>query len=206
MSARQTIGIFGGTFDPLHIGHLILAETACDALSLSQVLFVPAAHPPHKQDAPITSVGHRVAMVEAAIADNPRFTLSDIDIKRDGPHYTADTLQLFAEKYPDADLFFLLGGDSLHDFPTWYEPQLIIRYAKLAVMSRPGAVIDMSALEARLQGISQRVVIVEAPIIGISATLLRQRLKTNQSIRYLVPDAVEQYITQHQLYRNNHYA
>jgi nicotinate-nucleotide adenylyltransferase len=201
----RSAGILGGTFDPPHIGHLILAECACDALGLDQVLFAPAAEPPHKHHLPITPVEHRVAMVSAAIANNPRFVLSDVDMQRPGPHYTADTLSLLHEAMPDTDLYFVMGGDSLHDIDSWHKPQVIIDHARLAVMRRPGAVIDLSGLESRLPGISKRVVFVDAPIIGISATNLRERLQAGHSIRYQVPDGVEQYINTHKLYRDSNH-
>lgn len=196
------LGVLGGTFDPPHIGHLILAEAAYEALNLDQVLFVPAAEPPHKHRLPITEVKHRVAMVQAAIRDNPHFALSEVDITRPGPHYTADTLRLLKERFAGADLYFLLGGDSLRDIATWHEPAGIIAQARLAVMRRPGTALDISHLEAALPGISERVAFVDAPIIGISATSLRERLRTGRSVRYQVPDGVAQYIAAHQLYKD----
>ncbi len=200
------IGVLGGTFDPPHLGHLILAETACDALNLSRVLFVPAADPPHKHSLPITDVKHRVAMVQQAIANNPRFVLSQVDITRPGPHYTVDTLRLLNAQFPEADLYFLMGGDSLHDIASWRDPSGIINNARLAVMRRPGATPDLSGLEAQLPGITGRVVFVDAPIIGISATMLRERLRLNRSIRYLAPETVERYIHQHALYEDEIHA
>jgi nicotinate-nucleotide adenylyltransferase len=196
------LGVLGGTFDPPHVGHLILAEAACDALNLDQVLFVPAAEPPHKHKLPLTDVKHRVAMVQAAISDNPRFALSEVDITRPGPHYTVDTLRLLKERFVGADLYFLLGSDSLRDIATWYEPAGIIAQARLAVMRRPGTALDIAHLEAALPGISGRVAFVDAPIIGISATSLRERLRAGRSVRYQVPDEVAQYIAVHRLYKD----
>ncbi len=145
-------------------------------------------------------------MLKAAIADNPRFVFSDVDLSRPGPHYTADTLRLLHEADPAMDLYFVMGGDSLHDITTWYNPAEVIQYARLAVMRRPGAVIDLSGLEVRLSGITDRVVFVDAPMIGISATVLRERLRAGHSIRYQVPDAVEHYIKAHGLYREENHA
>ncbi len=196
------IGILGGTFDPPHLGHLILAETACDALDLEQVLFVPAADPPHKHSLPLTDIKYRVAMVQEAIANNPRFALSQVDISRPGPHYTVDMLRILHEQLPAAELYFLLGADSLRDIATWHDPAGIIAQARLAVMRRPGSVFDLSGLEAELPGIAKRAVFVDAPVIGISATILRERLRAGRSIRYLVPEAVERYITAHDLYKD----
>ena len=200
---RQAIGVFGGTFDPPHLGHLILAESACDILSLDRVLFVLAADPPHKRSAPITPVEHRLLMLTSAISGNPRFVLSDVDTARPGPHYTVDTLQILQEQHPAAGLYFLLGGDSLRDMPSWYAPEGIIAQSRLAVMGRLGSNVDLAGLESRLPGITDRLVFVDAPAIGISATDLRERLRVGQSIRYLVPEAVRLYIEEHQLYRNH---
>ena len=196
------LGVLGGTFDPPHVGHLILAEAAYGALSLDQVLFVPAAEPPHKHKLPITEVKHRVAMVQAAISDNPHFALCDVDMTRPGPHYTVDTLRLMREHFAGADLYFVLGGDSLRDIATWNEPAGIIAQARLAVMRRPGTTLDLSDLEAALPGVSERIAFVDAPVIGISATSLRERLRTGRSVRYQVPDLVERYILAHLLYRD----
>ncbi len=159
-SLAPAVGVFGGTFDPPHLGHLILAEAVCDVLGLEQVLFVLAADPPHKQGMSLTAASHRLAMLERAIVGNPRFVLSDVDIARPGPHYTVDTL-------------------------------------------RPEVQIDLAALDDKVPGLAARSVLVNAPEIGISGTLLRERLHANLSIRYLVPDAVEQYIAENALYRNS---
>lgn len=196
------LGILGGTFDPPHMGHLILAQSALDILNLSHVLFVPAADPPHKHHLPITPVMHRVSMLELAIEDNPRFMISRVDMDRPGPHYTVDTLDILCKKFPGIDLYFLMGGDSLHDFASWRDPEGIIERATLAVMRRPGSVIDISDLEAKLPGIQNRIAFVDAPIIGISATLIRDRLRVGHSIRYQVPDKIERYILTNRLYRD----
>jgi len=184
------------------LGHLILAESACDALGLEQVLFAPAADPPHKHNLAITQIEHRLAMLEAAIADNPRFALSDVDVARPGPHYTADMLRLLSEQHPHADLYFILGGDALRDILTWHEPAEILKWARLAAMGRPGATLDLTAMYDKLPNLADRLMFVDAPVIGISATLLRERLHAGHSIRYLVPESVERYIAEHGLYRN----
>lgn len=196
------LGILGGTFDPPHLGHLILAETACDALELTQVLFVPAADPPHKRDLVLTPIEHRLAMLDHAIEGNSRFAISDVDMARPGPHYTVDTLHILKEHNPGAELFFILGGDALHDLVGWRDPGGIIAQARLAAMGRPGAKVDLASLEAKLPGISPRIVFVDAPSIGISATLIRDHLHQGRSIRYLVPYPVENYIMEHALYAN----
>jgi nicotinate-nucleotide adenylyltransferase len=204
-SLPSAIGIFGGTFDPPHLGHLILAETACDRLNLSQVLFVPAADPPHKNHKIITPIEHRLAMLAMAIEGNPRFAISRVDIDRPGPHYTADTLELLCQAYPKAELYFLMGGDSLRDLASWHDPNGIVSRARIAVMRRPGSAIDLSALAVNLPGVEDRITFVDAPSIGISATSLRECLRAEHSIRYQVPAEVEQYIETHQLYRDSNH-
>jgi nicotinate-nucleotide adenylyltransferase len=194
------LGILGGTFDPPHLGHLILAECALDALHLDAVLFAPAAEPPHKDGDMITPVEHRLAMVELAIAGNPHFALSRVDLDRPGPHYTVDMLTLLHGEYPAAELYFLMGGDSLHDLLTWRDPAGIIAQAHLGVARRPDSPLDLTDLAVHLPGLVQRVATITAPIIGISATLLRKRIQSGASIRYQVPPEVESYIVEHRLY------
>jgi len=203
MPPSLDLGIFGGTFDPPHIGHMIIAQAACDALGLDQVLFVPAADPPHKQGISLTPSDQRWAMLDQAITDNPRFVLSDIDMARPGPHYTVDMLRIVKDRYPKRELYFVLGSDALRDFATWRDPGGIIAQARLAVVVRPGANVDLASLDAKVPGLAARSVFVDAPEIDISGTLLREWLRTNHSIRYLVPDTVEQYIAKNALYRNS---
>ncbi len=197
------VGILGGTFDPPHYGHLVLAENSRVQLGLDRVLFVLAGQPPHKPSRPITPVGERVAMVQAAIGDNPAFFLSRVDLDRPGPHYTVDTLGLLQEVYPGADLFFLMGGDSLADFPIWRDPVGIVRQARLAVMRRPGYRPNWVALEHGVPGIVDRLVWLDTLCLGIAASDLRERVKNGMPIRYLVPPAVEAYIRDHHLYVDN---
>jgi nicotinate-nucleotide adenylyltransferase len=188
----ERVGIFGGTFDPPHLGHLILAEYAVETLDLSCLLFVPAADPPHKQQEKNTPVEHRLAMLELAISSNSRFTLSRTDVDRPGPHYSVDMVKIIQKQYPDAELFFVMGGDSLRDLPRWYRPAELIQLCRLAVMHRPGDTARPDMHEDVLPGISNRVVMIDAPLIGISATEI-----------ILVPDAVLDYICAHQLYGKN---
>lgn len=195
------LGVFGGTFDPPHIGHLILAQIACDTLNLERVLFVPAAQPPHKQDQGVTPPLHRFAMLQRAIQGNPYFEVSRIDMDRQGPHYTSDMLSLVRAQNRGYELFFLLGADSLSELMTWRAPEWIIAQAILAVWRRPNVPINLEALEARLPGVRERVVLIDAPLIEISATSLRESLRRGHSIRYQVPDAVLEYIQRQRLYR-----
>lgn len=200
----ERIGIYGGTFDPPHLGHLILAETARDTLSLSRVLFVPAAQPPHKRTEQVrASAEHRAAMVALAIAGNPQFALSRADIDRPGPHYSVDTLRLLRDVYPAAEFVFLIGGDSLNTLPQWSRPQELIALATLGVMRRPGVAPDLNALEAHLNGLRERILWVDAPLIDIAASDLVRCIAQGRSVRYQVPDTVLDYIAQHGLYRSD---
>lgn len=195
------LGVYGGTFDPPHLGHLILAETAADSLNLAQVLFVPAADPPHKRMGEIRApADHRVCMVEQAIAANPRFALSRVDIDRPGPHYTVDMLRLLRAENPTAELVLLIGADSLRDLPRWSRPLDLISLAMLGVMRRPGVDPDLSELERHVPGISWRVQWVDAPLIDIASTDLARRIGLGYSVRYQLPEAVEHYINTHGLY------
>jgi nicotinate-nucleotide adenylyltransferase len=197
----ERIGILGGTFDPPHIGHLILAECAADTLHLDKLLLAPAADPPHKLAEHKAEVLHRLAMLALAVSDNPRLTISRVDIDRPGPHYSVDMLHIIRSAYPQVELFFLMGSDSLRDFPNWHCPEVIMRLCRLAVMQRPGAesvAVDMH--DHILPGLSERIVLVDAPMIEISSSTITSRLWNKQSIRYMVPDSVLDYIEAHNLY------
>ena len=198
--AAQTLGILGGTFDPPHYGHLALAENARVQLGLDHVLFVLAGQPPHKPDRPITPANHRAAMVEAAIDGNSAFAISRVDVDRPGPHYTVEMLALLRREHPQAELVFLMGGDSLAQFLTWRDPSGIVRQARLAVMRRPGHTSEMERLEQSIAGIRERVVWLDAPCMDIASSDLRRCVREGLSLRYLVPPAVEEYIRKHRLY------
>jgi nicotinate-nucleotide adenylyltransferase len=197
------VGILGGTFDPIHLGHLLMAESAREILELRQVLFVPAGDPPHKQELPITPACHRQAMVELALAHNPFFELSPVDLDRSGPHYSTETVQLLQKRYdlPPELCYFIIGSDSLQDLPTWHRPAELIKICRLAVARRPGSLPDLTSLEASLPGLSDQLTWVEMPLVGISASDIRARVRAGQSIRYQVPQEVGEYIQKHQLYR-----
>ncbi|MBN1202433.1 MAG: nicotinate (nicotinamide) nucleotide adenylyltransferase [Anaerolineae bacterium] len=201
----QRLGIYGGTFDPPHTGHLILAECAVTSLELSRVLFVPAADPPHKAASSIQAAAqHRLAMVERAIGGNPRFALSRVDMDRPGPHYSVDMLHRLRGDYPDADLFFLIGSDSLCDLPTWSRPSELIRLARLGVMRRSCVEPDLPALERQIPGLLQRLQWIDAPLVEIASTTLAAQIAAGRSVRYQVPDAVGAYIEEHRLYRETY--
>lgn len=197
----RRLGILGGTFDPPHTGHLILAEYAHDALGLDQVLFVPAADPPHKQQEDKQPVQHRLAMLELALADNEHFSISRADIDRPGPHYSVDMVAIVQAQYPDYELYFVMGSDSLRNLTRWYHPEELIQRCRLAVMRRPGDYIQLNMHEAILPSLHDRVSMVEAPLIGISSSQIVDRLQQGRSVRYLLPQAVLDYIDEHQLYR-----
>jgi nicotinate-nucleotide adenylyltransferase len=184
------IGIFGGTFDPPHLGHLILAAEATDQLKLDRLLWVLTPDPPHKQNQPLTPVDIRLRLVQSALRDNPFFEMSRVDLDRPGPHYTLDTIQFIAAQYPQADLYYLIGGDSLHDFPNWFEPRKILDAVKgLSVMRRPGDEIDLSVLEKQMPGISEKLAFVEAPLLEISSHQIRRRIREKRPYRYyLLPE------------------
>jgi nicotinate-nucleotide adenylyltransferase len=198
----ERIGILGGTFDPPHIGHLILAEYTAESLGLDKVLFVPVGEQPFK---PTTrnAITHRLTMLQLAIQDNPQFAVSRVDVDRQGPHLSADMVPLVQAQFPAAQLYFLMGGDNLRDFPTWTRPQDIYRHARLAVMRRSDEAVTADMHDAVLPGLSAQVDIVDTPLLSIwlSSTHVVERLQQGLSVRYLVPDVVLQYIREHSLYR-----
>lgn len=196
------VGVLGGTFDPIHLGHLLVAELAAAALDLQTVLFTPAGDPPHKQAQPKTPAYHRRAMVELAIADNSTFVLCPLDLERPGPHYSLDTVRLIRARYHllGEECFFIIGSDSLEDLPTWHRPAELLTLCRLAVLKRPGYRPDLAALEQLLPGIGERVDWVDGPLIGLSATAIRARARGGQSIRYQVPPAVQEYIAREGVY------
>jgi nicotinate-nucleotide adenylyltransferase len=199
---REMLGIFGGTFDPPHLGHLILAAEALNQLKLDRVLWVLTPQPPHKPDRPITSLDHRLEMLKRAIGTTPRFEISTIEIDRPGPHYTLDTLDLLQTKYPSARLILLIGGDSLRDLPTWNRPnELIYALDAFGVMRRPGDAIDLKMLENQLPGLSTRLRFFETPQLEISSSVIRQRIKDDGHFRFYLPSGVYDYIQKNNIYR-----
>jgi nicotinate-nucleotide adenylyltransferase len=198
------LGIFGGTFDPIHHGHLVAAEEARHQLALDRVLFVPAGRPPHKPDRPITDAHHRLRLLQLATAAKPYFAISCVDLERPGPHYTVDTLRLLrAEWGPGPAFFFIEGNDSLLDVPDWHQPRRLIELCELAVVRRPGAEIDLAELERQLPGLTAHIHWVAMPLLQISSSDLRARVRAGRPISYLVPPAVEAYIREQGLYRDS---
>jgi nicotinate-nucleotide adenylyltransferase len=196
-----SIGIFGGTFDPPHVGHLILAAEAHHQLGLDRLLWLLTPDPPHKQGHPITAIEHRLAMLKLAISDDSQFDLSTVDLDRPGPHYALDTIRILAGQYPQADLVYIMGGDSLHDLPTWHRPaDLVAALASIGVMRRPGDSIDLAALEKAIPGLTARVRFVEAPLLDIAGHEIRARVSDGRPFRYYVTAPVFDYIQEHSLY------
>ena len=209
MSAEEPlprrIGILGGTFDPPHLGHLLIAETARVALDLESVMFLPAGEPWLKSGQRITPAEHRLRMVQLAVADNPDFCVSDCEIRRSGPSYTVDTLrELRRGLAADAELYFIVGSDVLDQFHRWKEPEAILELCRLAVIERPGGPVDgVAALRGRFPDAldAGAVVPVAGPRVDFSASELRRVLAAGQSTRYQIPDAVAAYIAQYELYK-----
>ena len=194
-------GVFGGTFDPPHNGHLALAQAAWRQLGLHRVLWVVTADPPHKQGWPLSPIQDRLDMVLAAIAGQPQFEVSRVDIDRPGPHWAVDTVALLKQAEPGGEWVYLMGGDSLRDLPTWGRPRELLANAELGVLLRPGAEVDPASLESALPGISQRVTLVSAPRQTISSHAIRQRVATGQPIDGLTPPTVVALIQARGLYR-----
>jgi nicotinate-nucleotide adenylyltransferase len=194
------LGVLGGTFDPVHTGHLVLAEQAREQLSLDRVLWVPSGEPWRKAERPVTPAAQRVEMVRLAIAGHPAFNLSTAEADRPGPSYSADTLAQLHGEAPDAGLLFILGSDALADLPGWHEPARLIELATLAAVARDGRRYAAEELERLLPGLAARTVWVDMPRLDISGTELRARAAQGRSLRYLVPDAVEAYIRAQRLY------
>jgi nicotinate-nucleotide adenylyltransferase len=201
----QRLGILGGTFDPPHVGHLILAEYTVEALGLERVLFVPAGEPPHKRGQARTPIQHRIAMLELAVSGNKRFSISRVDVDRPGPHYSIDMVNIIQTQFPEAELYFVMGGDSLRELPTWYRAQEFVHRCRFAVMRRSDENIRADLHEAVLPGLAERVVMIDAPLQGmwISSTEIVNRLKAGKSARYIVPHLVLAYISQNRIYRNS---
>ena len=201
------VGVFGGTFDPIHLGHLILAEQCRDQAKLDLVLFVPALLPPHKQEQPLTSFAQRAELLTLAISGHAAFRVEEMEEKRSGPSYTVDTLTQLQQERAGDDLSFIIGSDSLHDLPIWYQPRRILELATLLVVARAGfSTFPAKELKAALQlgdDFPLRYHIVEAPLITIASRDIRRRIAEGRSVRYMIPRPVEAYIQEKGLYRGS---
>ena len=200
--AGLRLGVLGGTFDPVHRGHLALAAAARDELGLGEVLFVPAGQPWRKAGRSIGSEEHRLAMLRRALEGEDAFRVATLELERDGPSYTADTLEALQAARPDDELVFILGEDALADLPNWVRPERILELARLAVARRSDmASRAVEEAERRLPGLAKRVVWLKMPLVEVSATEIRERVRRGQPIDEMVPPAVEAYIREHGLYR-----
>jgi len=198
----MNIGVMGGTFDPIHNGHLIVAEEVRAWLNLTGVIFVPTGQPWMKVGTPISAAEHRVQMVRLAIANKPYFEVSTVEIERSGPSYMIDTMpELQSRLETEDELFLILGWDSLAELPRWQEPSQLITMCHLVAVSRPGfSRPNLKKLDALISGLSKRTVILDKPVVDISASVIRDRLSRGLSVRHLVPEPVNEYIRQHGLY------
>ena len=196
------LGIFGGTFDPIHNGHLMVAEHVRVEANLKRVLFIPAGRPWFKDGQTLSDAGHRLEMTRLAIADNPHFEVSDMEIRRDGPTYTIDTLAaLHEEMCRGTELFLILGADALNELHRWRRPCDVLDMATVVGVARPGiGAVDRAALESIRVGASDEVLIVEGPFVDINAVDVRGRMAKGQSVKNLIPQAVEDYAGRHGLY------
>lgn len=198
----KRIGILGGTFDPPQMGHLILAEYSRETLHMDHILFVPVADHPVKQGKMRLPVRHRLAMLERAIQGNETFSISRVDIDREGPHYSADTVKIIQGQYPGAQLYFVMGGDNLRSLPTWKRVEALYQSCRLAVMKRADENVTPTMHDDILPRLSDKVDMVDVPMLSVwlSSTYIVERLRKNLSVRYLVPDSVLDYIALHHLY------
>lgn len=196
------IGVLGGSFDPIHLGHLIIAEEVRVRLGLTRVLFVPAQISPLKLARPLSPAEDRVRMLELAIASNPYFRVSRVDLERPGPSYSVDTLtELRAQIDEQTQIFFIIGADAVAELPTWRDPRTILELSQVVGVLRPGFEgFDPATLEPLVPGASRKILMLDVPEIGISASAIRARISLGLSIRYLVPESVERYIYEHGLY------
>ncbi|MGI6487383.1 MAG: nicotinate-nucleotide adenylyltransferase [Syntrophomonadaceae bacterium] len=203
----KRIGLLGGTFDPIHYGHLVLAECARDELDLQKVFFIPAPRPPHKVGEIVLDSTHRYNMVRLAIRDNPFFKVSDLEMRRPGYSYTIDTVRYFMERWPETQLFFILGSDALLGIKTWKEAHQLMRLCNFIAAIRPGYKLDKD--DEQLQDLPQEfwdhLHFIEVPGLYLSSTDLRERLATGKSVRYLLPPVVEEYIQMHHHYRSDNH-
>lgn len=203
MHTQNAIGIMGGTFDPIHVGHLVIAETVRESLGLGEILFIPTSNPPHKDNSKITDAAHRFEMVKLAVEDNPYFHASDVEISREGTTYSVDTLALLAQEYRnDRDYIYIIGADTVWDLVNWYKFEEVFSLCGFAAVQRPG--YDLNRLKKRINILERKysadIMYVEAPSIDISSTEIRQRIEAQKSVKYMVPDKVIKYIYENKIY------
>lgn len=203
MAQPVRVGIYGGSFDPIHLGHLAVAEEARATLELASVAFVPAARQPLKGQAQ-SPPDHRLTMVRLACADNPAFYADDLELRRPPPSYTIDTLTTFRQRHPPpAELWFILGADAARDLPRWRRASEVVALTRLAIVGRPGHSVDLPALVAALPSLAGRCVVIDGPRLEISSTELRRRLGAGRPVRYQIPEPVRHYIAEQGLYTDD---
>lgn len=194
----KKIGIMGGTFDPIHVGHLMIAEAVWDEYKLEKVLFIPSANPPHKPDV-LTSAKHRFNMTLLATCSNPHFEVSSIEMDRKGPSYTIDTIKDLKKIYgDDADFYFIIGADCIHELPTWHKIDELLKICKFIATKRPSYKLDLSIIAKEFS--DYNIQLLETPELEISSTDIRQRIKKGYSIQYITTEQVQQYIRKEELY------
>jgi nicotinate-nucleotide adenylyltransferase len=191
----KQLGVLGGTFDPPHIAHLIIAQTILEKLKLDEIRFIPSNIPPHKKNDKITPVRHRLQMLKLAVSGHPRFKVSDLEVRRKGISYTIDTLRELSLPKWKTKLYLILGSDSLEQLSGWKNPKEIYRLAQVVLVRRPGS--KLSSLNRR----AKKIVVVEAPLLEVSSSKIRQMIKSGRSIKWWVPEEVRKYIEKHELYR-----
>ena len=195
------IGVFGGTFDPPHIGHLVLADEARAELNLKKVLWVVTGEPPHKPDRPMLAAEHRLKMVELAIQHDPAFELSRLEVDRPGPHYAVDTMAQLAESQPADQRAYIMGKDSLQDLPSWKSPERFIELTNaMIVLNRPDIEVDLELLNERLPGLANKVHLIGVPLVDVASRDIRHRVASGKPYRYLVARSVADYIVHNDLY------
>jgi nicotinate-nucleotide adenylyltransferase len=201
---HKKIGIMGGTFDPIHIGHLVVANEVLNTYNLDKIIFVPAGKPPHKKG-PYANCLHRYLMTNMATVSNEKFEVSDIEIKREGKSYTLETLEELMNRQENAELFFITGADAITELPNWHEPEKLLKLCKFIAVMRPG--YDREYLEGKIEEFKEKynccIEILQAPMLQISSTDIRKRIKNNKVVKYLLPESVERYILKNNLYIND---
>lgn len=204
MAGKKTLGILGGTFDPIHYGHLLAAEWVSESFDLDEMVFIPAAYPPHKDPAGVINGQHRYRMVELAIEDNPNFSASPLELERSGYSYTIDTIRHYLQADAQLDIRFIMGVDALQLISTWKDVEQLLTLCRFIVVTRPGYQLDrfdpvFATVPAELW---ERIEILSIPGLEISSSDIRRRVAAGRSIRYLLPPIVADYIEKHRLYRN----
>ena len=202
--ATKKIGIMGGTFDPIHFGHLVIANEVLDKYNMEKIIFIPAGNPPHKKT-PNASSSDRYLMANLATISNDKFVVSNIEIMKEGKSYTMNTVKELINTYGDTEFYFITGADALIDLPNWHEPDKLLKLCKFIAVSRPG--FNLLEIEKTIQTIKNQydgqIELLQVPMLQISSTDIRERIKIGRSAKYLLPETVEQYIIKNNLYVEN---